>query len=90
VSENAGLCPARYGRSNKASNADWFSLLEETFNMFGIGPSEFLICAVIGLLLFGNRLPSAMRSLGQGMTEFKKGLHGVGDEPKAETDGEGR
>ena len=58
--------------------------------MFGVGPSEFLICAVIGLLLFGNRLPSTMRSLGQGMSEFKKGLHGVGDEVEVEADREGQ
>ena len=57
--------------------------------MFGIGPSEFIICAVIGLLLFGNRLPSAMRSLGQGMTEFKKGLHDDGSETKADAEHEG-
>ncbi len=31
-------------------------------------------------LLFGNRLPSAMRSLGKGITEFKKGVKGIEDE----------
>jgi sec-independent protein translocase protein TatA len=39
--------------------------------------------AIIGfivLLLFGNRLPSAMRSLGRGVTEFKKGLEGEPEE----------
>jgi sec-independent protein translocase protein TatA len=42
------------------------------------------IFAFIVLLLFGNRLPSAMRSLGRGVTEFKKGLEGgpEEDEPK--------
>jgi TatA/E family protein of Tat protein translocase len=30
------------------------------------------------LLLFGTRLPSVMRSLGVGVTEFKKGLKGEG------------
>ena len=38
------------------------------------------------LLLFGNRLPASMRSLGQGVTEFKKGLEGL---PKT-TSNEGR
>jgi sec-independent protein translocase protein TatA len=42
--------------------------------MFGIGPLELVICSVIVLLLFGNRLPSVMKSLGQGITEFKKGI----------------
>ncbi len=38
------------------------------------------LIALIVLLLFGNRLPSAMRSLGRGVTEFKKGLEGTPDE----------
>ena len=45
--------------------------------MFGVGPTELLIVGVIVLLLFGNRLPSVMRSLGLGITEFKKGIQGV-------------
>jgi sec-independent protein translocase protein TatA len=40
-------------------------------------PYDVLIIGVIVLLLFGNRLPSVMRSLGQGVTEFKKGLEGT-------------
>ena len=48
--------------------------------MFGIGSSELLILGIIALLLFGNRLPQVMRSLGQGVTEFKKGLDGISEE----------
>jgi sec-independent protein translocase protein TatA len=48
------------------------------------GPFELLIIGVIFLLLFGSRLPSAMRSLGRGVVEFKKGISGVDDEPKDE------
>jgi sec-independent protein translocase protein TatA len=33
-----------------------------------------LILGVIVLLLFGSRLPSAMRSLGSSFNSFKKGL----------------
>lgn len=44
------------------------------------GPFEMLIIAVIVLLLFGNRLPSAMRSLGRGVVEFKKGIQGIEEE----------
>jgi sec-independent protein translocase protein TatA len=45
--------------------------------LFGIpGPTSMLIVLVIVLLLFGSRLPSTMRSLGRGVTEFKKGLAG--------------
>ncbi len=48
--------------------------------MFNVGPMEFMIIAMVGLLLFGNRLPSVMRSLGKSVTEFKKGVSGVEDE----------
>jgi sec-independent protein translocase protein TatA len=42
--------------------------------MFGIGPTEMIIVGIIGILLFGNRLPGVMRSLGKSLTEFKKGI----------------
>ncbi len=51
--------------------------------MFGLGPMELVIVAAIVLLLFGSRLPSVMRSLGQGVVEFKKGLQGVEDDVKS-------
>ncbi|MCS7238038.1 MAG: twin-arginine translocase TatA/TatE family subunit [Thermoguttaceae bacterium] len=41
---------------------------------------ELLILAIVILILFGNRLPSVMRSLGRGVVEFKKGLQGIDDE----------
>jgi sec-independent protein translocase protein TatA len=41
---------------------------------------ELLIVLVVVLLLFGNRLPGVMRSLGRGVTEFKKGIEGVEDD----------
>ncbi|NLS96303.1 MAG: twin-arginine translocase TatA/TatE family subunit [Planctomycetaceae bacterium] len=44
------------------------------------GPMEMLIIGIIVLLLFGNRLPSTMRSLGRGIVEFKKGVQGIEDE----------
>jgi sec-independent protein translocase protein TatA len=44
------------------------------------GPMELLIVGIILLLLFGNRLPSVMRSLGQGVVEFKKGVQGIEDD----------
>jgi len=51
--------------------------------MFGIGPSEMIVVGFIALLLFGKRLPEVMRSLGRGVTEFKKGISGVEDELRA-------
>ena len=46
------------------------------FAMFGLGPMELLIVAGIVLLLFGSRLPKVMRSLGEGIVEFKRGVQG--------------
>jgi sec-independent protein translocase protein TatA len=49
-----------------------------TLAYFGMpGPLEMFIIAVIVLLLFGNRLPSVMRSLGKGIVEFKRGVKGI-------------
>jgi len=45
-----------------------------------IGGMELLIVAFVALLVFGNRLPSVMRSLGKSVTEFKKGLSGIEDD----------
>jgi len=48
---------------------------------FGIpGTQELLIIAFVALLVFGNRLPSVMRSLGKSVTEFKKGVAGIEDD----------
>ena len=41
------------------------------------GPDNWLIIAVVALLLFGKRLPEVGRSLGKGIIEFKKGLAGI-------------
>ncbi|MEN6458711.1 MAG: twin-arginine translocase TatA/TatE family subunit [Thermoguttaceae bacterium] len=46
-------------------------------------PIHWLIIGAILLLFFGNRLPSVMRSLGQGVVEFKKGLAGIEDDIKS-------
>ena len=48
--------------------------------MFGLGPMELLIVAGIVLLLFGTRLPKVMRSLGEGIVEFKRGVQGLPDD----------
>ena len=43
------------------------------------GWPELLIIAAIVLLLFGNRLPGAMRAMGRSIVEFKKGIKDVDD-----------
>jgi sec-independent protein translocase protein TatA len=50
------------------------------FAIFGIGYTELLVVGGIVLLLFGNRLPGVMRSMGRGIVEFKKGVQGIDDE----------
>ncbi|MAK26307.1 MAG: hypothetical protein CMA02_03445 [Euryarchaeota archaeon] len=53
------------------------------FSSFGW--QEIVILLVIGVLIFGKRLPEVGRNFGRSIVEFKKGLKGVGDEIEAET-----
>ncbi len=45
-----------------------------------LGTTELMVVGFVALLIFGNRLPSVMRSLGKSVTEFKKGVNGIEDE----------
>lgn len=38
---------------------------------------EWIAIVIVGLLLFGSRLPSIARSLGKSITEFKRGVKDV-------------
>ena len=58
--------------------------------MFGIGTTELLIVGFIVLILFGSRLPGVMRSLGQGVVEFKKGVQGIDEEKESSEKAEQR
>lgn len=44
------------------------------------GGPEMIIILVIGLLLFGKRLPEIGRSVGKSIVEFKKGIKDVEEE----------
>ncbi|NNF42848.1 MAG: twin-arginine translocase TatA/TatE family subunit [Phycisphaerales bacterium] len=44
------------------------------------GGTEWIILLVLGLLIFGRRLPEVGRSLGRGIVEFKRGIKGIEDE----------
>jgi sec-independent protein translocase protein TatA len=45
-----------------------------------LSASEIAILLVIGLLLFGAKLPQVGRSIGKALTEFKRGLKGMEDD----------
>ena len=45
-----------------------------------LAPSHLLVLLVLGLLIFGRRLPEVGRSLGATLKEFKKGLRGLEDD----------
>ena len=41
---------------------------------------QSVVLLVIGLLIFGKRLPEVGKSLGKGIVEFKRGLKGIEDD----------
>jgi sec-independent protein translocase protein TatA len=67
--------------------------MTSVFAIFNLGGQEMLILLIIGVLLFGRKLPEVGRYLGKGIVEFKKGIKGLEDEmdtsvaaaPRAET-----
>ena len=49
------------------------------------GGYEWVILLVLGLLIFGRRLPEVGRSLGKSIVEFKRGIKGIEDEIETES-----
>lgn len=47
--------------------------------MFGIGTTELMVVMVVCVILFGHRLPSMMRGLGQSVSEFQRGVREIPD-----------
>ena len=50
------------------------------FGVFGLGTQEIVLLLLIGVLLFGRKLPEVGRYLGKGIVEFKKGVKGLEDD----------
>ncbi len=51
------------------------------FAFIGISsPAAYIVLGIVAIILFGNRLPSVMRSLGRSVVEFKKGVAGIEDD----------
>ena len=50
--------------------------------MMGLSAVHMLIFGIVAILLFGNRLPSVARSLGQSILEFKRGFNEIEDQSK--------
>ena len=56
-----------------------------TILMWMPGPVEIIVILLVGLLLFGRRLPEVGRSLGKSIVEFKKGIRDVEDDVSVAT-----
>jgi sec-independent protein translocase protein TatA len=53
----------------------------QTLAFFNLpGGMEWIVILIVGLLLFGRRLPEVARSLGKSIVEFKKGIKDVRDD----------
>jgi sec-independent protein translocase protein TatA len=46
----------------------------------GFGMWEAIVLGLLGVLIFGKRLPEVGKSIGKGIVEFKKGLSGIEDD----------
>ncbi len=46
----------------------------------GFGMWEAIILTLVGVLIFGKRLPEVGKSIGRSIVEFKKGLAGIEDD----------
>ena len=45
-----------------------------------IGWPELVVLGLLGVVIFGKRLPEVGKSIGRGIVEFKRGLAGIDDD----------
>ena len=50
-----------------------------------LSPTHIILVLVVGILLFGKRLPDIGKSLGKTLMEFKKGMKGLEDDIEPST-----
>jgi sec-independent protein translocase protein TatA len=50
------------------------------FAWLNFGMQEMVILLIIGVVIFGRKLPEVGRYLGKGIVEFKKGIRGIEDD----------
>jgi sec-independent protein translocase protein TatA len=48
--------------------------------VFNLGTAEIMVLLVLGLLLFGNRLPELARSLGKTVQQFREEANSLAEE----------
>ena len=47
------------------------------FAIFGLGPPEIALLVVVGVLLFGRKLPEMASHLGKSVVSFRKSMQGI-------------
>ena len=58
----------------------------QTLAFFSLpGGTEWIVILIVGLLLFGRRLPEIARSMGKSIVEFKRGIKDVRDDIDTES-----
>jgi sec-independent protein translocase protein TatA len=50
------------------------------FGLWNISGAEVFVLCILGVLLFGNKLPSVGRNLAQTLRTFRNSYHGIEDE----------